>query len=735
MNKDFVLKQMTIDEKIKWTTGNNMWFMGGNERLGIKEILVADGPHGVRVYKKRPGHAALELENMQESTLFPSAPAMASTFNEELIYKVGKTIGQECNNFYVDLLLAPGVNLKRSPLGGRNFEYYSEDPYLTGRMAISFINGVQSTKVGTCIKHFAFNEQENQRRFLDTIVDERTMHEFYLKPFKMAIDEAKPWAVMSSYNQVNHHYSSESKELLKDILRDRWNFDGVVISDWGGIQNKVKSIQNGCTIEMPGPGEFQDEIYDALKNYQLSETEIEESIKPLFGLYEKIEKNNLHGEITNLKSNHTIANEVAEEAIVLLKNDGILPLVTKPRVLVVGDFAKNPRINGGGSATLKPFILENPLMEIQENFETTFAQGYIEENTTPDLLREIKGMANQVDLILFFTGTTKNLECEGKDREHMNLPQGHIDVFDILSQLQKPIITILNNGSAVDVTPIEAKSNAIIESWFLGGANAKALVKIIKGEVNPSGRLSETFPLCIEHTPHYPLFPSKEDTVNYANDIINNGYRYYTTHKYPVRYPFGYGLSYTNFEYANLSIDKKTMDESEVLKINVDVKNTGSMTGKEVVQVYINDKESYLVRPVRELVAFQKIELEPNQSKTVEFLLDKNAFQVYNPLTHQFEVEAGEFVIEIAKNANEIVLKESVFIHTKNDFISHLTLEHPLKTFFIHKKEKTENLLNKYKKFEWYEIEEPALRVLKRVKRDFNISDIDFTRLLDELLK
>lgn len=733
MDKKNILNQLTIDEKIKWTSGNNMWYMIGSKRLGIKEILVADGPHGVRVYNKRPGHATLELTDLAPSTLFPGARAMASTFNEKLIFNVGKTIGNECNMHDVDILLAPGVNLKRSPLGGRNFEYYSEDPFLTGRIAVNFINGVQSTGVGTCIKHFALNEQENQRRFLNTIADERTMNELYLKPFRMAIKEANPWSVMTSYNKVNGHYASESKELIIDILRNKWNFTGTIMSDWGGVQDKVKSIKNGLNIEMPGPSEFIDEVYEALEKGTLSENEIDKSLLPLLDLADKVALNKNKLKKTDLNSNHLLASQVAEEGIVLLKNDGILPL-SQNNIAVIGEFAEKPRINGGGSSTLKPFILENPLKELQKAFNVTYAKGYIEDDTSVDLIKDVEKAIQHVDVILYFTGTTEKLEVEGKDREHMNLPQGHIEVFQTLKQSNKPIIVVLNNGSAVDVTPIINDSNAIIEAWFLGGANATPLINIIKGDINPSGRLSETFPLCIENTPHFGVFPSKEDEVNYNGDIINLGYRYYDTHKYPVRFPFGYGLSYTTFKYSNFTTTKNVYNQSETITLSVDVTNTGTLFGKEVVQLYIEDIESYLPRPKKELAAFKKISLDPNETKTITFELTKKDFSVYSTSHHDFKVEAGEFMLHIARNVRDIELTKKIEILTDDIFRNDLTLNHPFKNFVIYKPLKALEITSKYRDFPWYEIEEPALRILKRIKTEFHLTDVEFQNMLDELM-
>ena len=734
MDKFEILSKMTIEEKVNWTTGNSMWTMLGLKRLGIDEIVVGDGPHGIRAYKTKPGNQLFDGNLLAPSTMFPSATAMASTFNEDLIHKIGKVIGNECNNYEVDVLLAPGINMKRSPLAGRNFEYYSEDPYLTTRCAVNFVKGVQSTGVGACIKHFALNEQENQRRFINTIVDERTMHEYYLRPFYNTIKEAKPHTIMSSYNKINGDYASESKYLLKDVLRDKWNYDGVVISDWGAAQDKVKSIKNGLNVEMPGPGEFNDEVLVALQEGNLSENELDESILPLLTLREKVLMNKNKGKKADLSFGHNVAYEVSKEGIILLENDGILPLKKNTKIGVIGTFAKSPRINGGGSATLKPFKLENPLEELQKRYEVSYCDGYDEENTTEHLLSEVAKISQLNDVLIYFTGTTENLETEGKEREHMNLPEGHIRVMEEINNYNKKVIVILNNGGALDLSPVN-NANALIEAWFLGSANGKALIEIISGEVNPSGRLSETIPLCIENTPHYGTFPAKEDNVNYAGDIINNGYRYYDTHKYPVRYPFGYGLSYSSFEYSSMEISHKSFTENEQIKVSVSVTNTSGRAGHEVVQLYIGHEDSYYPRPTKELKSFKKIYLEPNQVKRVSFIITEDDLSIYSSDFSDFRAETGIYTISIGKNIQDVQFRKKVKFNSIKPFRKNLTLEHPLKNFLLYKEKQFKVIEETYRKFPWYEIEEPALRVLRRVKNQFNLDDKTFDELLDSLLK
>ncbi len=729
-----ILSKLTTLEKANWTSGNDLWHFLENEKLGIREILLADGPHGVRVYKDiRSKVGFFNEENLAESTMFPNEAAMAATFNPELIFEVGATIGSECNMFNVDVLLGPGVNLKRSPLGGRNFEYYSEDPYLSGKMAVAFIKGIQSTGVGACVKHFALNEQETQRRFVNTLIDTRTLHELYLLPFEMVIKEANPYMVMSSYNQINGHYAGESTLLLQEILREKWGYDGAVVSDWGGVQHKIKSIKNGMNIEMPGKSAFNDEVVQAINDGSLSVEELDDSLVPLLELHNKLIQNKNRGKVADLESNHLVARKVAEEAIVLLKNKGILPLKDIKKIGLIGDFAKNPRVNGGGSATLKPYKLENSFDELERYYELDYAKGYIEEKTNVELLKEVKKVAMENESVIFFTGTTVKLETEGKERAHMKLPSGHIEVFKEIAKYNKNIIVILNNGSALDISDIEINSSAIIEAWFLGGANAVALRRILTGDVNPSGRLSETFSLNIENTPNFRNYPSQTDNVNYCGDILKNGYRHFDTHNYPVRYPFGYGLSYTSFKYSNLELSKSKMTDGDSLEVTVTIENTGDYDGSEVVQVYVSDVESYYPRPLKELKGFNKVFLKKGEKKDVSITLDKRSFAIYTIDFDDFRVESGEFKIMVGSNVLDIHLSSSIEYISTQTFRNKLTIDHPYNNWLEYKNSAVSNIEEKYRKIMWYEREEPIGRVYKRLKRQFNINDEEYNAMLDKL--
>jgi beta-glucosidase len=728
-----ILSKLTVDEKIKLTSGTGTWDFFGVKRLGIRAIKVADGPHGVRVNKKKlVSNEIFGNENLEQSTMFPSAVAMASTFNPDLIFKVGETIGKECNMFEIDILLAPGVNSKRSPLGGRNFEYYSEDPFLTGEIATSYINGVQSTGVGACIKHYALNEQETQRRFIDTVLDERTLFEFYLAPFEKAIKNANPYTIMTSYNRVLGDYAGESKFLLKDVLRDIWEYDGAVMSDWGGVQNKVKSIKNGMNLEMPGTSEFEYLVKEALNTGDLTIEDIDNSLVPLFVLFDKLEKNTNKGVKTSLLDNHKIANSIAEQGIVLLENDGVLPISKDKTIGVVGNFASNPRINGGGSASLNPFITEIPIDELNKVYDCSFTDGYMEESTSENMLSKIEETVKDKDVVLFFTGSPKSYDSEGYDRAHMLLPSDHILVFEEILKYNKNVVVILNNGSALDISPL-MKARGIIEAWFLGGANSNALVKIISGEISPSGRLSETFPLNIESTPHYGSFPSMQDTVEYYGDIMNVGYRYYDTHKYPVRYPFGYGLSYSKFEYSNLELNKDTLINDFELEVKLTVKNSGDYDSFETVQLYVSNVVSHFQRPLKELKGFKKVYLKKGEEKDVILQLDKRSFSIYSVDFKDFRIESGEFEIMIGRNVNEILLSKTIMVQSDKPVRKSLTMDHPFNNWELYYPNKVKYLEETYRKIEWYEKEEPIGRVLRRLKRHFNINKEDFNQIINKL--
>jgi len=728
------MNKIPLKEKIKLTSGQNNWHFFESAFVDGRKINVADGPHGVRVYKQRVEDGDfLSQRHLAETTLFPSASAMASTWNNALIEQVGETIGKECRHHQVDVLLGPGINLKRSPLGGRNFEYYSEDPYLTSKIGASFVKGVQQEKVGACIKHFGLNEQETMRRFVNVKIDERTLHEMYLYPFYKIIKEANPWMVMSSYNKLRGDYASESAYLLQDVLRDKWGYEGAVVSDWGAVQDKVKSIKHGMNVEMPGPSSFEGEVEQALKDGSLTETDLDESLEPLFKLHEKVKKIKPLDKV-DLLSHHKIAQQVAREAMVLLENDGILPIKEpKDSILVVGEFAKQPRINGGGSATVKPHIQETPFQALEEVCANlTYAKGYEEDNTNEDLLREVREKASNVKTVLYFTGTTEQLETEGKDRPHLSLPEGHLQVLLNLAEVNNNVIVVLSNGSALDLRQVKEHSRAILETWFLGGAAGQAIKELLFGEFSPSGRLQETFPLKLEHTPHYPIFPQKEE-VDYHKDLIMNGYRYYDTHAYDVMYPFGYGLSYAEILYKNIEIAKNVNNQQTYLTVSLTLENLSQIDAYETVQVYIKSNQKDIVKPSKELKGFKKVFVKRESTEEVEIHLPMDAFESY-ALSHEgFVVYNGDYEVLVGRNVRDIEYKDQVVIEEGIDYKPVMDINYPVNYLTLYHPTWAKYIEDNFRSLWWHEKEEPIWRIMDRFRRHTKMDDAKFETLMKKL--
>ncbi|QMS84424.1 beta-glucosidase [Candidatus Xianfuyuplasma coldseepsis] len=720
-NKE-VLKQLTIDEKVNLTTGTGRWTFFGIPRLDMRSLVCGDGPHGLRAYKKDNTEALFHHSALEPTTLFPIATAMASTFHPELVHEIGRTIAKECNHHSVDLLLAPGVNLKRSPLGGRNFEYYSEDPYLTGVMASAYINGVQSEGVGACIKHYALNEQETYRRFINTEIDDRTLHEVYLAPFHYAIEHANPKAIMSSYNKIRGDYASESSFLLQDILRNRWNYTGLVMSDWGAVQHKVKSVKNGMNIEMPGPGEFQQHLHDALEDGSLVETELDASLVPLFDFYDYAITNTKQGQAVDLEQHLDVAYNIAKEAIVLLENDGILPLAKGLPITIIGERAKEPRINGGGSASLRPYKIDNPLDRFQEAYDVHYAQGYQELDTTEDLLKGVDKACEKGDVILFFTDATASLETEGNDRSTISIPKDHIAVYQRILAHNKPVIVVLSTGSSIDVTPFVGTASAMLQTWLLGSAHGQAIVDVISGDVNPSGHLTETFPMSLEQTPFYGQYPCNKDTVRYHSDLYDLGYRYYDNHQLKPRYPFGYGLSYSSFTYNHVQTNKTPSG----YECTISITNTSDVDGKDVVQLYIGKKDSIIGRPPKTLQAFQKVLIPAHTKVDVTLPLTDKSFVVYNEYSQSFVVEPGMYQLYIGQNVQDFYLEDEIQIDGEPILFQTLTMYHPVKAFVPFKKDVIKRLEAEVGTIPWYNMEEPLGRILRRFKHRHQWTDTDY---------
>ncbi len=661
-----IISNMTIDEKASLCSGLDFWHTKGIERLGIPSIMVTDGPHGLRKQQDISGNTGFFDSN--PATCFPSAVGLASSWNRELVEKVGSALGVECQTENISILLGPGANIKRSPLCGRNFEYFSEDPYLSSEMATHHIKGVQKQGVGTALKHYAVNNQEHRRMSVDVRVDERALREIYLASFEGAVKHAKPWTVMCSYNQVNGEYASENEFLLTDVLRNEWKFSGLVMSDWGAVNDRIKGLKAGLDLEMPSSNGDRDRLISkAVLNGSLSEEVLNKTVKRLLKTIFKAVDNQKENASFIIADHHQLAREIARESMVLLKNeDGILPLKKEGTIAIIGELAFKPRYQGGGSSHINPTRLDIPLEEIVkyvgDQANVLMSKGYLLEKDTTDetLLLEAKDIAGRSDVTVLFVGLPDRYESEGYDRNHLNITDNQLRLIEEVAEVQSRIVVVLSNGAPIEMPWIH-KVKAIFEGYLGGQAAGGAIVDLLFGEENPSGKLAETFPLTLSDNPSYLNFPGEADHVEYREGIFV-GYRYYDTKKIEPLFPFGFGLSYTNFEYANLNIERKEITDKETVSVSVDVKNTGGISGKEVVQLYIRDTRSSVIRPDKELKGFVKVDLRPGEKKRVVFLLDKRAFAYYNTKIKDWHVETGEFEILIGKSSKEIMIKDSIHV-------------------------------------------------------------------------
>ncbi len=602
--------------------------------------MVTDGPHGLRKQAEAADH--LGINESEKAVCFPAGCATASSFDRNILKKLGETIGQECQAMGISTILGPAINIKRSPLCGRNFEYYSEDPYAASELAASMIQGVQSKNVGTSVKHFLANNQEKRRMTSSSDVDERTLREIYLTAFEGAVKEGKPWTVMNSYNRINGKYVGESKEYLTDILRNEWGFDGCAVSDWGAVNDRVESLKAGLDLEMPSSGGMNDAlIVEAVKDGTLDESVVDTACERIIDIIFRYAENRDPDAKLDLREDHETAAAIEEECIVLLKNDdNILPLSKEKKVAFIGKYAESPRYQGGGSSHINSWKVESALEAVKEIAEA--------------LLAEAVKTAQEADAAVIFAGLPDNFESEGYDRKHLNMPDCQNTLIEKVAEVQKNVIVVLHNGSPV-LMPWKDKVKGIVEAYLGGQAVGRAVVNILYGNVNPSGRLPETFPARLEDTPCYLTYGKGGDHAVYQEGVFV-GYRYYTSVDREVLFPFGYGLSYTEFTYSGLKLDKEKMTDQDTLTVTVKVKNTGGRRGKEVVQLYVSPFTGETIRPAVELRGFDKIELEPGEEKEVSFTLDKRAFAYWKEEIHDWYVESGEYQIRIGKNAQDMVL-------------------------------------------------------------------------------
>lgn len=657
-----LVAQMTLGEKASFCSGADFWHTESLERLGIPASMVSDGPHGLRKQDEAADH--LGVNESIKAVCFPAGCATAASFNRELLEQMGEALGKECQAEGVSVILGPAVNIKRSPLCGRNFEYYSEDPLVASEMAGALVKGIQSQNVGTSIKHFLANNQETRRMSVSAQIDGRALREIYLAAFEGAITQGKPWTVMCSYNKINGVYAAENKKYLTDVLRGQWGFEGYVMSDWGAVNDRVADLEAGLDLEMPSSMGANDRlIVEAVEKGLLKEEILDRAVERILSAVFRFEENRDRTAVFDRDKDHETARKVAEECLVLLKNEGsLLPLATDKKVAFIGEFAAKPRYQGGGSSHINSHKITSALDAAAGNANIVYARGYdsSKEETDQALLAEAVKAAAEADVAVIFAGLPDSYESEGFDRPHMSMPASQNRLIEEVAKVQPDVAVVLHNGSPVEM-PWISKVKAVLESYLGGQAVGSAQYDILFGRVNPSGKLPETFPLKLEDNPSYLNFPGEKDVVEYREGIFV-GYRYYDKKKMEVLFPFGHGLSYTTFAYSGLKLDKRRMEAQDTLRVSVEVSNTGSRLGKEVVQLYVRDKESTAIRPEKELRGFAKVELKPGETKTVSFTLGKRAFAYYNTQIHDWHVEGGDFTIMIGKSSRDIVLQEDVYV-------------------------------------------------------------------------
>jgi beta-glucosidase len=681
-----MVSQMTLEEKALLLSGNGWWQTHAIDRLNIPAIFMTDGPHGLR---KSTGAG---LSKSVPATCFPTASALASSWNTALLRQVGEALGRECQANDVQIILGPGVNMKRSPLGGRNFEYFSEDPHLAGSLAVHYINGVQSQGVGTSLKHFAVNSQEYERMANSSNVDERTLYEIYLPAFEMAVREAQPWTIMSAYNSVNGTYASENPLLLQKILREQWGFKGFVVSDWGGINDRIPSILAGNHLEMPGSGAYnRNKIIEGVNNGLIPPAKLDEIVTEFLAVVLKAKDSHRTNATLDKVAQHTLARKVAGESIVLLKNEqNLLPINPKvKKIAVIGAFAKSPRYQGAGSSQVNPTQISNALEELQKilgkKVSLSYAQGYDDEGaTTPQLTAEAVQIAQGAELVLVFAGLPDSYESEGFDRSGLDMPSGHNTLIEAISKVNQKTAVILMNGSVIAM-PWANNVQGIVEAWLGGQAGGGAIADVLTGKVNPSGKLAETFPIRLADTPT-PEFPGLNGQANYKEGIFI-GYRHYDKQKIKPLFPFGFGLSYTTFTYANIEGSASGIKDTETLTIQAKIKNTGKLAGQEIVQLYVQETKPKVERPDKELKGFSKIALQAGEEKTVSFQLSKRDFAYYDANTHSWQVNAGKFKIFVGASSQDLPLVYEVEMQVASAYPK-LTEYSTLKEFRDHPKGK-----------------------------------------------
>jgi len=666
-----ILKSLTLEQKARLCVGMNFWMTQNFPEKGIPSLFMSDGPHGLR---KQDLNASdhLGLNDSEPSVCYPTGSLAACSWDRDLIREMGNHLGQEASQLDVDILLGPAMNIKRSPLCGRNFEYYSEDPYLTGQLAAAFIQGVQSNGVSACPKHFVANNQETRRKAVDTLIDERTLREIYLAGFETAIKEGPSWSLMSSYNKVNGTYPAEHTHLISEIVRGEWGFAGALITDWGAMDQIAASIHAGLTLQMPGDdGTSARKLVRAVEKGEISEAELDQAVTALLFVIEKTrgrKKGEKHGE-----QYHEVAYQVASQSMILLKNEsGILPLNPQKKIAVIGEMAKQPRFQGSGSSHVNVFRLVDAYSQIEKICpQLCYAPGYSDETTTPKMIAEAARIAKNCDQVVLFAGLPSSYEAESYDRQDMKMPQAHNDLIAAVAQANPEVVVVLSNGSPVEI-PWLGQAKGLLEAYLGGEASGAAIADILFGRVNPSGKLAETFPVKLEDNPSYLNFPGEGDRVEYREGIFV-GYRYYEKKKTRPAFAFGHGLSYTTYAYSDLKLEKSSLTDQEQLKVSFKVKNTGQKAGKEIIQLYVKNSDYQINRAVKELKEFAKISLAPGEEKEVAFVLGKRAFAYYDVSLQDWHVNSGDYEICIGAASDDIRLSAPVHVQSTQKIKLHIT--------------------------------------------------------------
>jgi len=654
-----IVSQLTLEEKASLCSGKDRWLLKSVKRLGLSSVMVADGPHGLR--KQLKADEQSDYDETVPATCFPTAATSVCSFDRDLLHQMGQALAEECLQEKVSVILGPGVNIKRSPLCGRNFEYFSEDPFVSGEMAVALIKGVQSKGIGTSLKHFAGNNQETGRFTCDSVIDERALREIYLPAFEATVKQAQPWTVMDSYNLLNGVYASENYKLLTSILRDEWGFKGIVVTDWGAVNDRLAGLKAGQDLEMPGLGDHNDKkIVEAVKSGAVDESVLNKTALRLVELILKAQENRRDNYLYDKAAHHALAFKVALESAVLLKNDGdVLPVKQGQSLAVIGAFAKMPRYQGAGSSKIVPNKLDNAYDAFKAaGVSFDFAQGYAGINPDAALIEEAVKVAKGKDKVIIFAGLPDEYESEGFDRASFEMPPSHNKLIEAVSAINPNTAVILQLGAPAAL-PWAGKVKGILAAYLGGQAGGGAVVDLLLGKSSPSGKLAETWPFSLEDTPCYHYYPGSIRNAEYRESIFV-GYRYYDHGEKPVAYPFGHGLSYAKFAYSNLKLSSASFKSGDKLEISFDVQNTGNVSGAEIAQVYVAPKSTAIMRAIKELKGFEKVFLQKGERRTVKITLPARSFAYYNVPKGAWAIEGGAYEVLVGASSRDISLRGEI---------------------------------------------------------------------------